>query len=253
LALRAVPAALQADLFAALPGVSARLEGGARLGGIDWRRTVAFSEELNYFPAIWLNVRGREPQGIVEPDEVPALCDRISAELTRFGDPIDGGPVVDSVLRREDVARGPYAERLPDLMLELRRPGGYAYNAVGSRGGAEPDPVRRLEPDEMSGARGTSMAGSHRTHGLCVVAGPGVPAGEHVAGTLPDAGATALALVGLGVDPRADGTPWPEVCGPDAAALDRVVPEASIPDVRAYTPAAEEEVAARLRALGYIE
>ena len=38
--------------------LASRVESGVRFGGIDWRGTRAFSEELNYFPSIWLNVAG---------------------------------------------------------------------------------------------------------------------------------------------------------------------------------------------------
>jgi predicted AlkP superfamily phosphohydrolase/phosphomutase len=253
-ALRAVPAAMQAELFAALPRVSGRLESAARFGGIDWSRTTAFSEELNYFPSIWLNVRGREPEGTVDEADAPALAARIADALMAWRDPIDGEPVVEAVRRREELADGPFAGRLPDLVLELREPGGYSYSAIGSRGGAEPLALRRLDASEMTGARGTSMAGSHRMQGLSVVAGPRVAPGIRAGGTLPDAGATVLALAGLSCRAGADGRPWPEVATEVRATVPTTSTDADgLGPVESYTPEAEHEVASRLRALGYID
>src|SRR5204862_208029 len=55
-ALRAIPIRLQGPLLRRLPGAAGRLEGMHRFDGIDWARTVAFSEELDYHPSVWLNV-----------------------------------------------------------------------------------------------------------------------------------------------------------------------------------------------------
>src|SRR5437867_2560303 len=66
-ALRAVPPRLQGALVRRAPAAAGRLEGIYRLAGIDWSRTVAYSEELDYHPSVWLNLRGREPEGVVAP------------------------------------------------------------------------------------------------------------------------------------------------------------------------------------------
>src|SRR5262249_2400183 len=65
LALRAVPFRLQGALLRRLPGAAGRVEGGARFGGIDWARTTAFSEELDYHPSVWINLAGRDAHGTV--------------------------------------------------------------------------------------------------------------------------------------------------------------------------------------------
>jgi hypothetical protein len=249
-ALRVVPERWQASLFVAMTDAAARLESGARLGGIDWSQTQAFSEELSYFPSLWLNVRGREPQGTVEPAAVPRILDRLRSELLAMRDPFDGGAVVERVLTRDEIAEGPYAERLPDLVLELRRPDGYSYASMTSRGGCEAEPMRKLRAGEMTGARGTSMAGAHRKHGLCILSGAGVRPGTYAAGTLADAGATALALCGSSPHRGADGRAWkdcvdlPKSIEPSALDIDSAVVEYSVDE--------EALLADRLRALGYL-
>src|SRR5439155_1268186 len=80
-ALRALPIRLQGALLRRLPGAAGRLEGMHRFHGIDWSRTVAYSEELDYHPSVWLNVRGREPEGAVEPADYEATRDRVVAAL----------------------------------------------------------------------------------------------------------------------------------------------------------------------------
>src|SRR4029077_21285102 len=100
-ALRAVPTRLQAPLLRRLPGAAGRLEGMHRFRGVDWQRTVAYSEELDYHPSVWLNVRGREPEGTVEPEAYGAERERVAAALATWRH-ADGAPVVARVWRREE-------------------------------------------------------------------------------------------------------------------------------------------------------
>jgi predicted AlkP superfamily phosphohydrolase/phosphomutase len=249
-ALRGVPEQWQSSLLAAMPEAAARFESGVRLGGIDWTHTTVFSEELSYFPSLWLNVRGREPRGVVEQADVAQLLDRLTTQLLGIRDPFDGGAVVERVRRRHEVASGPYAERLPDLVLELRRPDGYSYASMSSRAGRETEPVRKLRPDEMTGARGTSMAGAHRDRGLCILSGAKVRPGVYPAGSLADAGATALALCGSVPHPAADGCAWTDcVDVPQSIAPSRLDVECVAVD---YSAEEEAVLADRLRALGYL-
>ncbi|TMB58953.1 MAG: hypothetical protein E6J60_03140, partial [Deltaproteobacteria bacterium] len=95
-ALRAVPAGLQGSLVRRAPAAAGRLEGLHRLAGIDWRRTVAYSEELDYHPSVWLNLRGREPEGAVAPGAYAATRERVAAALATWRDEA-GRPVVERV------------------------------------------------------------------------------------------------------------------------------------------------------------
>ena len=75
------PASWRGTLFRRLRGLASRAESASRFGGIDWARTTAWSEELNYFPSIRVNLRGREPLGRVEATTYRAFCERLCAEL----------------------------------------------------------------------------------------------------------------------------------------------------------------------------
>ena len=52
---------------------------------IDWPRTRVWGDG-GYYSRIFLNVRGREPEGVVEPSEVEALRDELTAKLEALGD-----------------------------------------------------------------------------------------------------------------------------------------------------------------------
>ncbi len=58
-------------------------DGGSSLGFVDWSKTQAYSLGLGM---VYLNLKGREPQGIVEPTEARALLEKIQEDLLRAQD-----------------------------------------------------------------------------------------------------------------------------------------------------------------------
>jgi len=66
--------------------------------GVDWRRTQAYSVGIS---ALYLNLRGREPQGQVAPGDRMALLEQIERELLATMDPVTGEPAVTKVYIRE--------------------------------------------------------------------------------------------------------------------------------------------------------
>lgn len=222
------------------------LESRARFGAIDLARTRAFSEELNYFPSIVLNLRGREPHGTVGPDEIDAIRARIDRALATLRDPDTGTPIVRAVHTREALYAGPHVSRAPDLVLELElRADGTTYNVAPSRG---PGPAfTRLEARDHLGRKGRSLPGSHRARGLFVAAGPSVPACGEIDAHLVDVTATLLARMGVEPPPEMPGRVLREL---RLRARTRV-PLADAPVPRATGDTSRTE--ARLRALGYVE
>ena len=134
IALRRFPPRLREQLFrmgnAWLPS---RLESNVRFGQIDMRNTIAFSDELNYFPGIYLNMAGREPRGIVRPEQKRETILRIRAALLSTRDPWTGKPVFADVIPREELFEGPHLGRAPDLLLDLHLDDGYSYNVIAKR------------------------------------------------------------------------------------------------------------------------
>jgi predicted AlkP superfamily phosphohydrolase/phosphomutase len=178
--------------------VAGRLESSARLGGIDWSSTCAFSEEVNTFPAIWLNVLGREPRGVVEPgEEYERLRDEILARLAAWRDPETSQALMAHVWRREDIYHGAATTGAPDIVLEPALDRGYAYTILSSHG--QPGPwLRTLAPSERLGAKGGSMNGSHRPEGIWILAGGGVePRGKLAGAKITDVAPTLLYLLGV--------------------------------------------------------
>ena len=81
----AVPTSLRARVASALPdAVATSLAARLELRGVDWSRTRAFSVPSDTNGTIRLNVRGRERDGVVEPDDIPSLVAEIRSGLGSF-------------------------------------------------------------------------------------------------------------------------------------------------------------------------
>lgn len=67
---------------------------------IDWSKTRAIAQRSSY---IYVNLKGRDPQGIVDPDDYDELLDQIIDDLYAYRDPKTGKRVVSMALKREDM------------------------------------------------------------------------------------------------------------------------------------------------------
>jgi predicted AlkP superfamily phosphohydrolase/phosphomutase len=105
------------------------LKNGMRhgdLSDVDWSNTKAYAVGLN---SIYLNVAGREGQGIVEAESVEKLLTDIKDQLSAWKD-ADGNPVIHKVRMKHEIYSGPYIRFGPDLLV------GYAsgYRASAENG-----------------------------------------------------------------------------------------------------------------------
>ncbi len=229
-----------------------RVESQRRLGGIDWGRTAAFSEEANTLPGIWLNVRGREPAGTVAAEAYEARRGELCAALAEWRHPQTGAPLLARAWRREELYQGPWGHLAPDIVLEPALDRGYSVTFLSS--GGRPGPaLRRLSPAERLGAKGGSMNGSHRATGILLLQGAGVRPGVRLGGgALADITPTVLAVLGLPLPPELDGRVLHEAFQPGFLHEQPIAATAAAsPPPQPYSPEEEAAVLEHLRRLGY--
>jgi len=86
---------------------------------VDWSHTRAYGLGLN---GLYLNVRGRERAGIVEPGaEADALLNEIRQKLLEVRDPKDGSQVITRIDLASEAYQGPYARTGPDALVGYNR------------------------------------------------------------------------------------------------------------------------------------
>ncbi|MEW6145382.1 MAG: alkaline phosphatase family protein [Thermodesulfobacteriota bacterium] len=81
---------------------------------VDWDKTRAYGVGFN---GLFLNLKGREFKGTVEPADRDELLDEISEKLLTIRDPKNGEQVISRVYRAEEVYSGPYLQDAPDLIV----------------------------------------------------------------------------------------------------------------------------------------
>lgn len=206
---------------------------------IIWPETLAFGLGVGQ---VWLNLRGREPEGAVTPggeaDEVRAtLTDLL---LKEWRDPATGETVVAQALTKEEAYTGEHVFKAPDLVVVYRQ--GYA-----------PSPhARALELDEASvlpGDQNTPVDDDNLA--ACLIgAGPSLAPGAEIAGRLVDLVPSVLYLLGLPIPHHLDGQVMTALFSPAYRERTPVIQAAS----GAATLSADEEdvIVGRLQALGYI-
>ncbi|MFB3903428.1 MAG: alkaline phosphatase family protein [Acidobacteriota bacterium] len=93
--------------------------GGEWLRDVDWEQTRAYSLGL---AGIYINRKGREARGIVNPDgELRALKARLARELDGLCDPATSEIAITRTIDTERAFPGPYANEGPDLLVCYNR------------------------------------------------------------------------------------------------------------------------------------
>jgi predicted AlkP superfamily phosphohydrolase/phosphomutase len=153
--------------------------------GVRWGETRAWSEG-GYYARVFLNVEGREPNGVVAARDYERTRDELIDALGRVRRP-DGTPFPIRAVKPDESYRETRGEP-PDLMLYLDD---LDYRALGTVG--HPALFRQSNDGGPDGC-------NHDWDGVFVAAGPGIPEGGHVEGaTLFDITPTALGRFGLSV------------------------------------------------------
>jgi predicted AlkP superfamily phosphohydrolase/phosphomutase len=224
---------------------------------IDWGMTKAYCSEVLASPAnIWINVKGRQPQGTVNPGvEYNELVDFLSERLLALKDPHTGRRVVERVLRKNEVYEGPHLDQAPDLLLAWWE--GEGFNAKTSLPKDHGKPVVGEEPAEVSGR--AEWSGTHRMDGVLAVRGSGIKVGAQVTGArIMDMAPTILHLLGEPIPDDMDGRVLTEMF--DSTHLERYPvryrtagPAGPATDTESYSDEESEMIRKRLQDLGYLE
>jgi len=92
------------------------VDGSAEwLRGVDWSKTKAYALGLT---GMFLNLAGREEQGIVQPgEEEQALKDELIGKLTGIVDEEKGEVGIRELFDTHKLYQGPYLENAPDLLV----------------------------------------------------------------------------------------------------------------------------------------
>jgi predicted AlkP superfamily phosphohydrolase/phosphomutase len=154
---------------------------------------------------LFVNLRGREPEGIINPGaEYDELLSTMAEELLKLRDPATGGPVVSRVYRKEELYSGPYTALAPDLLIGWRDYAYFTSKRAEVQGGSWFGDELKVDASEYP------HTGTHRFEGTLIVAGPAFRGGQQVSASLLDLGPTIFELLGVPVPAHMEGRPLRE-------------------------------------------
>jgi predicted AlkP superfamily phosphohydrolase/phosphomutase len=220
----------------------ASLEGGNRLQGAgsvtDWSQTQAFSLITN---GIFVNLNGREPEGIVPEHTYDGLRAELIKKLQSVRDPSTGERVIHRVDRREDIYSGPFLDYAPDLVItefdERYHFYFFPYNHY----------TKAFNPPGLA-------TGNHAYDGILIARGPDIRPTAISGARLIDVMPTICRILGLPIPGDVDGRTLTEMLAADtlAVAPPGETPSPSEVTRRTLTKEEKEGLEQRLRGLGYI-
>ncbi|MFO7691550.1 MAG: alkaline phosphatase family protein [Vicinamibacterales bacterium] len=103
---------------------------------VDWPRTKAYAMGLGQ---VFINLKGREGDGAVDPAEYQAVVDDLASRLMGLTDPRNGARIVSNVYKRDEIYSGPFLKDAPDLQVGMMD--GYRVSWQTTLGGSPPGDI----------------------------------------------------------------------------------------------------------------
>jgi predicted AlkP superfamily phosphohydrolase/phosphomutase len=254
-----LPSRVKRAIYRAAQGRIGGMEAKVRYGIIDWSCTKAYFEENPYYPVLWINLKGRQPSGVVEPGkEYESLRSELIERLEDWRHPATGERVVLRAYRREEVYCGPYLEEAPDIIVQWGEREGYTYAFRVSSKSKRFEWTEDIDPAAPQHlAFFTGKSGSHRDDGIFLARGPNIRSGMVLENAqIVDVAPTILHLLNVAVPEDMDGRVLREMFAEEFASTEVAVVAASTPALEVtngkYSADDEVTITERLRALGYI-
>lgn len=151
---------------------------------VDWQRTRAYANGYR----IYLNVAGRDPQGIVTAEEYRATQEAVIQALYDLRDPRTGQAPVRVAVRREDAeALGLYSDTIGDVIFAMA-PGYQTRSSIAAPADAWAGARLRIEEiavlkqtqlfREFTGEHDSAFPFTRAIRSLLFLHGPGIPSGQ---------------------------------------------------------------------------
>jgi predicted AlkP superfamily phosphohydrolase/phosphomutase len=251
MAKRMLPRWAKTFIKQSLPGVRDRVESFRFFNDIDWAGTRAYG--FGMYGNVYVNLKGREPQGTVDPADYERVCAEIAAQLLEISDPDTGEKLVERVYRKQDLYTGPHLEAAPDLLIGWKDYSYYTAVTPGRETGPCFGGFLKIDSSDFE------HVGTHRVGGVFVASGHTLAKGRReIEARLIDLAPTMLYALGHPVPRAMDGKVLLDLFsdefrkGRDVEYTDTDAGSDYSDGRGAYSDAEAEKVEKRLKGLGYL-
>jgi predicted AlkP superfamily phosphohydrolase/phosphomutase len=221
----------------------------------NWQKTKAFSYSLTG-QSIRINLKGREKNGIVAPEEYDELRDLIAFKLSKLTDPDTGKKIISKIYKREEIYSGPYLKNAPDLLIQLNDGfamfGGFGNNIFSNK--------KDLAQTSMNESQGHIWKAAHDINGVFISFGKDIRPVE-VEATVMDIAPTILHILNTPIPPKMDGNVLKNIFDTNSVLYNKFEKideskskneEFKEEEIEILTEEEELEIMERLKGLGYM-
>lgn len=252
-----LPPDLKRKIATLFPWARAKLESYLSFSMIDWSKTKAYAVEISpTSPTIWLNLEGRNKEGIVKQEEYDDVVEYIRQSLYDLKDPVDGSQVVLKAYRKEEIYYGKELDKAPDLILSWWEGKGFTVKQSYPRSSDNDDSIVGYHSEVMQG--GKDWSGTHTLNGMFLFYGKGIKKGKRIEGaTIVDLAPTLMYLMKEDIPDDMDGIVLTDVFTKPKEKLEPVGYTSVSPDKNedrshAYSEEDRLKIQKRLQDLGYL-
>ena len=252
LAKRFLPRRAKNFIKSRMTGFRDKIDSTLSFSEIDWEQTKAYG--FGMYGNIYINLKGREPKGIVTPGkEFDNLCNQIIENLCQLRDPDTGEKIIEKVYRNNELYSGPYLEDTPDLLIGWKDYSYYTSVTLGKESGSIFGPHMNIDCSEYK------HVGTHRLNGIFMAMGNTIRQGARISDAkIFDITPTILYMLGQPIPDDMDGRVLTEIFEEEfmtnnPPTYSRTKDDTLTSDVFTYSDEESRQVAERLRGLGYIE
>jgi len=250
---RYIPSRLKIDLQRTFPQIFDKVASISYFSHIDWSKTKAYSEEIR--TNIWINLKGREPNGIVNLEEYEDLRNELIKKIYSFIDPETNKQIFVKVYKKEELYKGDFLDNAPDLIL-VQDQREYELVPRSSLHVKRRKPIK--VPSKVESQKDTKPSGGHRLQGILIASGKYFGRKqEQIRVNIMDVAPTILYLMGCPVDINMDGKVISEIISHEFVKSHKVLYSSSVTQKeektkREYDSVEQEEMKKRLKSLGYL-
>ena len=222
---------------------------------VDMAKTKVYADEPCSY--LWVNLKGQDPRGTVEPEEYETMRSYVIAELEKLRDPETGRPIVERAYRREEIYHGRFVEDAPHIIIMWYND---EYRSRPSDTSTDRVFMKKIDRKELEKMEFNLQANAdHRIDGILFLHGHGIKNNCEIKNAnIIDIAPTILYLFGLPIPEDMDGKVVKEVFDAEYLLKNpvRFTAKESKDEYRGKQDYSEDEadiIRDRLQGLGYLE